>query len=553
MTEMFYYGYHLTRFLYARDEVLASYLCNLYETEEPYNHQHFYFLAELTESGFHGDAMVALLRGMTLKVVCAGEKSEQLREWFAALHGHMADLHPSAGSSLDLTACDNDLEADTPMSDAYDAYKYALYSLSNLVQHFGCPVISMRQVRALMQGEKDDKLPMYQFMGKRQPWREDFPHPDEYLLLRKLQLCCKQGGGYQQLYNQCYNVVKSVLKEAKEECDAPGGLPRADYFGIAQSMLSSIERFARDVLGVHDYIDFSTWLDAISHTHAAYTHAQTGDELEDARMLTRAQLRVLVTSVVFLQAAHIVSECAEAARPAPAATSELDALCDQMAGAGVADADEEKRCRTSSEDRMAYDDIANPVEELDMMFIEGLRNTPYDTFVQTGDHTIKDGLFKTMSIRKLLKYRLCVPIHAFVKFFPTKRAKRGITQEESMAIRTEEWVHYCVFTPLWRRRFQRAVEEAHGEGTEIPFDTESCEMETEKLPCGGECFAKWDMGFEDLRYEYKYYVVYSAYDHSEERLRGEERVLDAMVRTGTANDNSSTDDRYGSDSSDSDM
>jgi hypothetical protein len=527
MTERFYYGYHLTRFMYARDEVAASYLCNLYETEEPYNHQHFYFLAELTESGFHGDAILSLLRGMTLKVICAGDKSSQLREWFDTIHGHLSDLNsPSGRTIVDLTQCHNDTPAETDLSFEYDLYKLAIYSVSNLVQHFGCPVISMRQVRTLLQKEQSETVPLYQYMGPRQPWHAEFSDPDEYLLMRKIQLCCKQGGNYAQLYNQCYNVTKNVLRAEKES--RGGALERRGYLEVARAIIVRVDQFAREVLGVHDHIEFEVWLDAIAQTYAPYLYDETGDEIVDARMLTKAQLRTLVTSLVFLQAAYIVMRFAAAAKPSVVDRTDLDDLCEQMAGGGaaVSAADDEKRCWTSREDCEAYDDIANPIEEYDMMFIEGLRNTPRDTIVQSGGHTgMVDPLDESTSMRDVLVARLCVPVHAFVKFFNTKRAKYGMRPEECVAIRADEWVHYSMFTPLWRERLLRACQEAHGESAELPFDTESCEMEMDKLPCGGMCFDEWDMGFADIPAEHQYYAVHSAYDHSEERMRGDERVL----------------------------
>jgi hypothetical protein len=493
MTERFFEGYHLTRFFYARDETYASYLCNIYETEYPYNNQHYFWLAELIESGFHGDAFIALLRGITMKLVCYGDKSTNTNQWLKQIHNHILDLKNVADMDLDLSVCHNDTEDEcvttTDGVNVYDEYKNAMYSISNYTQHFGSNHICMEQIEEILQLERSNHQPLTRFRGQKRIWFRNYGE-NYYNLLRKLEECCKKKGDYKKLYYQCYNVMNTVIFR---QYDTLSG-NRNPLLNNIQDVMLMIEDFATKVLklSVSSLVPIDIWLELCASLFSSYVTDETDNPITNSYMIDRKMMETMLISIVFIQCSAIVSSFIEKN------IDEMDELTTMMSKQKLSSNNHKKM--SSNETTTAYHDIADEFEETDFLHIEALRNHEYFTAIEkTG---LKDG---HRYLCDLLDNRAILPIHEFVQYFNTTQRELDMSIDDCIAVREEEWVHYYIFTPLWRYRLEK---EQQGE---LPYECneETCEMDVELL----ENPNKWNLQFTGIQEETKIHTVYSAFQH----------------------------------------
>jgi hypothetical protein len=209
-------------------------------------------------------------------------------------------------------------------------------------------------------------------------------------------------------------------------------------------------------------------------------------------MIDRKMMETMLISIVFIQCSAIVSSFIEKN------TDEMDELTTMMSKQKLSSNNHKKM--SSNETTTAYHDIADEFEETDFLHIEALRNHEYFTAIEkTG---LKDG---HRYLCDLLDNRAILPIHEFVQYFNTTQRELDMSIDDCIAVREEEWVHYYIFTPLWKYRLEK---EQQGE---LPYECneETCEMDVELL----ENPNKWNLQFTGIQEETKIHIVYSAFQH----------------------------------------
>lgn len=567
MSEEFHLGYQMTRFLYARDEVYASYICSLFSEENPTTNNHYFWIAELLESGFHGDVISTLLQGITYKHIITNQTVstknyitfyiQKIVDLFSQLSSIITEHNNSCTDiepifSLHHIHNDNPHDTQDDEYNIYDIFKLYIYTISKIVNEYNIEYIAnindnkhnhisttddelemittqlnnvkieqsnktnidfidmfknlnienskseedteehthdtkkyillfskLQELLSIQNGDTPCRITVYK--GRSKTWKSSYPI-ELYPLLRKIQEYSSKSllhyndkkalysmivSIYTKHYNtknidmsNSYDMNEEQTKEYKKTLTIKQIYETIEI--IQDFTLNILNITAPNIKELMEYIiynpnmetnnmdeseNISTPATQLFFEHIIYTNEDANNYINVSHITDMYSFDNIMISLLYLQ-----TICTICSTPPSISDNEIQNKVDDI------------NC---------YD--------IDYLNIESLRNTPYQTIVNDKYNT------QDIPIHRILPYRALLNIHPYRYMFPLTKQQMNISQEKALYIREYEWYNYCVFTPVWKYRFEICCEEKNTSLSSI-YDNDSCEFDFDNIINNNECF-----------------------------------------------------------------
>lgn len=539
--EEFHLGYQLTRFLYARDEVQASYICSLFSETNPSSNSHYFWLAELLESGFHGDVICSLIQGLVFKYIAIDNDNtpyninEYIQQFIHNItiiqekiedYNSQRDNHEPIFSLHDLH---NDNQYDDPDCDEYDVYdnyKYNIYNLSTIVNHYSATYLGVLNTE-----RPDDDIDLDMITKNMENIKLHKPKTDidiEELFQTKLQLTTSNNSNG--LYTRLKEIILLFDKNTLIRATIYKGPPKkwkSSYPYELYPLLRKIQdlrviashkndnkityqhkiQLLQNIISIYrKHIRASTKslqqlekIDIIQNIYGIMEHIQDfGLQILDCECINIQHIMDMITCdnlfkdyIIydgndeddFMNICHLIDN------------NMFDMLMICLLYI------QSISCIHGVESYNSFNSTLSEIvlEDNSYANIESLRNTNYQLIVLDKNDTTN------IETSKILPYRALLPIHNKLDIFSNTLTKNimGITWEKARYIREFEWENYCIFTPLWFYRFSNYCKC----GQKIPYDMETCEFNLEDVKCCGECYDIINLDFVEQPLNIKYRIL----------------------------------------------
>lgn len=542
----FHLGYQLTRFLFARDETYASYICSLLGETIPTTNNHYFWISELLESGFHGDIICNMLVGLMYKHIIVNQPIDDINGYIYRMIDIIEDIVNIVDNYNKSKAIDKplfnlkDIHNDNPHDDTenesyniYDIYKQRIYTLSKVINAYGrkyiaeineqekfddanddeikdvlsklkelkirdeqdiemsilfsglsiAPVNAKKAVQYINLYDKmkdliiikqeSNKLKTTIYRGRSRSWKKDYP-TELYPLLRKIEQYSTNLILTHEQKKQVYTMITTLYKKHIDtEQDLSMKERKENIIEKVYSIIEHIQEFTLNIIDregpnmktIMELLIMNEnclgFKDYIINTNPEYNKNDNMSYCNRSHIIDRNTFDNFMISLIYLQAFGCIRE-----RKTPLSTStEIDKI---------------------------------DCEDEEYLNIESLRTTPYQFVIRDRLET------HDIPMKHLLPYRALLSVHEYSSMFPLVKKEMKISPRKALYIREFECENYCIYTPLWKYRYENYCNCGNG-GFKYDYDT--CEFNFDDMECCGECYDKINMDFMEQPRETKESII----------------------------------------------
>lgn len=527
----YYEGLQLTRFLYIRDEVIASYLCDngLKINNDKYKNNHQYWISELIESGFHEDANYCIIHSFIQNILLYKIPKSRLISLYIGFI-HLINERNEITSFYDLNQIHNDMECDMA-----DKYRFDTHELSNFVNQIKKYCIStsksdtkhnIQTNQSFLNQSNHDELDIgagfdesnmidtreideinnfddvtekeleifseivdlsetfnsNKFIIKKIPKKREWysKYDDKiYLLLSNIEKLHKSNTKYINqkqligLYKYCISYYNWTIKNEIEKDH------NDEDFSFVNHKREIVETYVSNIINI--IADFGLNILFIEKVYNPISLALLNFVDEDNQSiqywstLDIDNFHRLMIDIIFMTALAYIFDIPE----------NQDLYLTQL-----------------KNDEEFIDSYKKLDYNTDFMNIQGLRKHQYFD-------NVSDLIYESVPFKKMLENKPIIPISKYIDIcnFTIYRNMYSLEIAVLLHIREYEWMNYAVFTPLWYERFRSSCKCNCCKMNNIPFDFDSMSFELENCKCEGLCFDKWDMDFVECTRETKENII----------------------------------------------